>query len=138
MASRIKCACLIAVDKSKEKILLVRTHDYKKFYLPGGKIEKNETAKQALIREIREELLIELLPKTIKYLTTFEGPAYMQENINVELNCYTAKWTGQITAQTEVKEVKFLDLKAYDLMAPTLVHFITQWLFYNLEKIHTL
>lgn len=122
----IKCACLIVIDESKKKILLVRTHNNKKFYLPGGKIEKGENLKSTLIREIKEELSIDIVPNSINYLTTYVGPAYMNEKINVELNCYKAKWIGQIKANSEVNEVQFIDLNSKELIAPTLMNLIKE------------
>ena len=50
---------LVAQDIKDKKLLLAFSKNKQCFYLPGGKIDTGETAKQALCREIGEELNIE-------------------------------------------------------------------------------
>lgn len=50
----------------QQKILLVETSYHKYFNLPGGYLKKGETAKQAAIRELREEAGIETEPEELK------------------------------------------------------------------------
>ena len=50
---------------------------------PGGKIEANETPEQALAREIREELAVEI--SVDKYLTTVE---YDYPEFHLSMACY--------------------------------------------------
>ena len=42
---------------------------------PGGKIEIGESPEKALIREIKEELSVDLIPNSIKYMETFTAQA---------------------------------------------------------------
>lgn len=48
------CAVII----SNERILAMRDERLPYFYLPGGRVKMGETAEQAVIREVREELNI--------------------------------------------------------------------------------
>lgn len=57
-----KLAWLHLVER---KLLVVRSHPRQLFYLPGGKHDPGESDQQALIREIREELSIELKPGSV-------------------------------------------------------------------------
>lgn len=43
--------------------------------MPGGKIDLNETEQQALHREVKEELSVDLLSDSIKHYGVFEAPA---------------------------------------------------------------
>jgi 8-oxo-dGTP pyrophosphatase MutT (NUDIX family) len=54
-----KLAWIHIVDR---KILSTRTRGRDTYYIPGGKREGQETDHQALIREIKEELTIDLIP----------------------------------------------------------------------------
>jgi mutator protein MutT len=54
----IVCACL--VDVRDDRILLIRARDNHVWYFPGGKIDAGETPKQALVRELEEELGIQM------------------------------------------------------------------------------
>ena len=50
---------------------------------PGGKVEQNESREEALLREIREELDVEIAIKS--YLTTVE---YDYPNFHLTMHCY--------------------------------------------------
>ena len=90
------CAVLVSLNKEYNKILVVRSRENKKFYLAGGKIEENESPIQALIREIKEELDVDIIEDSIKYLKTIISNAYPQPNKRVKLVCYNANWIGVI------------------------------------------
>ena len=53
-----------------KKIVLVRDNGEERFTLPGGRVEYNEKAKEALIREFTEE--VQFVPKKIKLLGSLE------------------------------------------------------------------
>ena len=92
------------------KILTARSANKDKFYIPGGKRENGESDEQALIREIREELSVEIDLNTIKYFGTFEAQAHGHDpNVMVKMTCYFAKYTGQIKADSEIAEVAWLN-----------------------------
>ena len=59
MADIHKAAGIIIQDR---KLLFARAKDMDFFIDPGGKIEPDETAKQALVRELKEELAIDVNP----------------------------------------------------------------------------
>ena len=50
---------------------------------PGGKVEQNESREEALLREIREELDVEIVIKS--YLTTVE---YDYPNFHLTMHCF--------------------------------------------------
>lgn len=111
----IRCACLL--HAINDAILLVRVRDNELWYLPGGTIEEGETEIDALIREIDEELGVQLSPSTIRFDRTVTGPALGREG-DVELNCYRADWSGEIRARAEISEITYLPFDRSDKMAP--------------------
>lgn len=73
---------------------------------PGGKIEENETEEEALGREIKEELNIDI--KIINYVNE---ASYAYDFGTVSLKVYTAEITsGQISLE-EHSDGKWLDAK---------------------------
>ena len=62
----IKTAALVCVKENK--ILLVRVRDNTIWYFPGGKIDAGESADEAVLREVKEELNIILQKQDINYL----------------------------------------------------------------------
>jgi len=67
--------CVGAVIYNDEgKIFLMASPKWKKWLVPGGKIEESETEEEALIREVREEMDIEL-DKIFKFGEMFKSPS---------------------------------------------------------------
>lgn len=92
------------------KVLFVRSRNKDVPYTPGGKREGGETDVQALARELKEELQIDLVPESIKYLRTVVAQAHGKpEGMMVELKCYEADFKGVPTAGREIEEIQWVD-----------------------------
>lgn len=80
-----------------KKVLMARSHGQEVFYTPGGGREEGETSEQALIREVKEELLVDLVPETIQLYGIFSAPAHGRpEGTVVQMTCYTADYVGEL------------------------------------------
>jgi len=94
------------------RILTVQSEGYEVFFLPGGGKEKGETIKNALIREIKEELNVDLIPKTIKYITSFKSPTHEDpKHSDVIMHCFKAKFTGSLKISNEIKKMGWFTYK---------------------------
>lgn len=93
-------------------VLSVRSVNRKKFYFPGGKPESGENKEEALIREIKEELSVDIIPDSIQYLGTFEAPADNHPaDVLVKMDCFTADFDGSLLAAAEIREVAWISYK---------------------------
>jgi 8-oxo-dGTP diphosphatase len=115
VAELTTCACLFA--QPDRRLLLVRVRDNPHWYLPGGKIEPPETPGQAVVREVAEELQIELVDSTLEYKFTVVGPAYRQAG-DVQLLCFSAEWRNDPKPSGEVRDVAWLGEESFTLFAP--------------------
>ncbi|MBJ6119011.1 NUDIX domain-containing protein [Pontibacter sp. BT310] len=101
------------------KILSTRSKGRIKYYIPGGKREAGESDQEALTREIREELSVELLEDTIKFAGVFQAQADSHaEGIEVKMTCYTGGFKGTISPSAEIEEVVWLTYKDRELISP--------------------
>lgn len=90
-------------------LLSTRSKGKDTYYIPGGKRELGETDQEALLREIKEELDIDLQPETIAFFGQFEAQAHGKpEGTLVRMLCYTAEFSGAIRAAAEIEEVLWL------------------------------
>lgn len=102
-----------------DKILSVRSHGRDRFYLPGGKIDPGETARDAIMREITEELGVTLMTDTIRELGTFSGHGHnLPDGAIVRMTCFAADYTGTLAPAREIAELRWLTPRERDLMAP--------------------
>ncbi len=102
------------------KILSTRSKGKDAWYIPGGKREAGESDEQALIREVKEELTVNLKPETIKYLGTFKAQAHGKaEGVVVQMTCYTADYEGTLEVAAEIEEMAWLDTSVdYEQLSP--------------------
>ncbi|MBS8274225.1 NUDIX domain-containing protein [Thalassospira tepidiphila] len=102
-----------------ENILSVRSHGRDRFYLPGGKIDPGETAREAIKREISEELGVDLIPGTLRQLGTFAGQGHNQPDGSVvRMTCFTGHYSGTLAPASEIAELRWLSPRERHLMAP--------------------
>ncbi|PKI17993.1 NUDIX hydrolase [Colwellia sp. 12G3] len=94
------------------KLLSARSKNKHLFYIPGGKREIGESDEQALVREIKEEISVTLIPSTIKYAATFKAQADGKNNDTiVKLTCYYADFHGTLSPDAEIEEIDFISYK---------------------------
>ena len=91
------------------KLLSARSKNRELFYIPGGKREKGESDEEALTREIKEEISVDLIPDSIKYAETFKAQADGKDSdIIVKLTCYFADFQGKLSPDAEIEEIDFI------------------------------
>jgi uncharacterized protein (TIGR00730 family) len=91
------------------RMLAVRTQGKDRFYLPGGKREPGESDAAALVREVHEELGVELERDTLQLSTVIVDVAHgYAGGRQVRMACYTAEHTGTPAASGEIAEIAWL------------------------------
>ncbi|WP_411031282.1 NUDIX hydrolase [Spongiimicrobium sp. 3-5] len=100
------------------KILSTRSKGKEKFYIPGGKRELGESDAQTLIREIKEELTVDLDTASLAYMGIFEAPADGHKpGIIVRMTCYYATYKGVLKPDSEIAEIAWLGFNDQDRIA---------------------
>jgi 8-oxo-dGTP diphosphatase len=107
---------LIIIENGK--ILSTKSIGKNKYYIPGGKREKTETDHQTLIREIKEELCVDILHDTIEYVGTFTAQSDGDtDGVNVKMTCYKADYLGVLKKNNEIAEIRWLSYNDLDLIS---------------------
>jgi 8-oxo-dGTP diphosphatase len=110
---------LAFIEIQNRRVLETCSFGKDKWYIPGGKREGNESDEEALIREVKEELLADLVPETITHYGTFEAQAHGKpEGTVVRMTCYTAKYNGELSPSTEVEKLDWFDYSRRNDVSP--------------------
>ncbi|AUQ26737.1 NUDIX domain-containing protein [Dickeya zeae] len=102
----IRCACL--VHYLNNQLLVVKPRNKNVWYLPGGKIDDGENIRSALIRELQEELNIQLREEDITYLRSVIGPShdYFDDTL---LHCFTTTAASlDIQPNNEIEQARYI------------------------------
>jgi 8-oxo-dGTP diphosphatase len=105
------------------KVLVEKSFGKEYFIHPGGKLEAGETAKQALVRELNEELQISVNEKDLIPFDRNIAPAANSPEDTVHMEVFiVSKWEGTLKPAREVEEIRWLtsnipaDLKVGSIM----------------------
>lgn len=111
-----KLAFLYFVDK---KLLMTLSQGKDTYYIPGGKREAGESDIEALSREVREELTVDLIPDTVKHYGTFTAQAHGKPlGVLVRMTCYTADFSGDLQPSSEIQDIAYYTYAQRDIVGP--------------------
>jgi 8-oxo-dGTP pyrophosphatase MutT (NUDIX family) len=101
------------------RILSTRSFGKDTYYIPGGKRDGDESDVDALCREIREELNVELDRSTLQFAGKFEAQAHGKtEGVLVRMTCYWGNYHGQLRPTSEIEEMVWLDYEGREKSSP--------------------
>lgn len=101
------------------RLLSVRTRGKKRFYIPGGKREPGETDVECLRREIREELGVEIEPRSAAHFAVLDELADgFTDGRRVHMTAYTARYRGKLAPGREIAELAWLTSAEADRCPP--------------------
>lgn len=113
MISLVTAGLIVIKDR---KLLLAFSKNKKAWYLPGGKTDNGETTRDGLLREINEELNIQLDPNELKYYTHISVQAFGEvENTMMEQDCFLYPLSQEPNPCAEIEALSYFNSADYTL-----------------------
>ncbi len=110
---------LAFIELRNRKVLETKSVGKDTWYIPGGKRDEGESDEQALVREIQEELNVEIDPSTISHYGTFEAQAHGKpDGTMVRMTCYQARYAGELLPSAEVEMMDWFNSAQKELTSP--------------------
>ncbi|SKA33650.1 NUDIX domain-containing protein [Chitinophaga eiseniae] len=107
----IDCVGLIVVEN--RKLLLAFSKNKEAWYLPGGKVDAGETALQAMQREIKEELNMDLAEESLQWYYHITAPAFGEKNLLMRQDCFRHRLLQTPQPSAEIGAIRFFSLDTY-------------------------
>ena len=104
----LRVAAAIVTDQDG-RCLLVRKTGSTVFMQAGGKLEPGESALDALSRELREELDLELDEAAAEYLGVFRAKAAHEPNTLVSAAVFALETAAEVEPHGEIEEILWID-----------------------------
>ena len=118
--NNVFCASGILLNKKNQTLILSRKHKkYLKSYyeFPGGKVENSENFYSALVREMYEELKINVRENSLK---PFHFVQYKYSKFNLIMHSFIIRrWHGNISTSKNIN-FKWIDIQklSYEQLLP--------------------
>lgn len=120
----VTALCLL---DDRRRLLLVRKRGTTTFMQPGGKPEHGETAAEAGVRELSEELGLVVGPGDLTLIGAWEGPAANEADTLLVATVFLCPLTAEPLPAAEIEELDWLDLDRWQDrqdLAPLLTDFV--------------
>lgn len=118
-------AARIIVENETNEVLIIKRNDNGRIGLPAGAIEENETIKECIIREVREETGIEIMDLEVIGISSnpkLETVEYRNgdkiQYFTIEF--YSKHWEGALNTEPddEVQFAKFMTIESIQELLP--------------------
>ena len=92
------------------RLLVERSQGKDVFVAPGGKLEPNETPRQAVIRELKEEFRLQVDEADLAEFGTFYAEAAGSHNAGktLRMDVFMVKNAGNVVPDSEVEEIRWI------------------------------
>jgi len=109
--------------------LLVRKRGTSVFMQPGGKLEPGESAADALVRELAEELGLRVDAGRLGHVGRFTAPAANEARFTVDADVFTAPLGGPVAPLAEIEEIRWIEPARPGALplAPLLIEHLLPW-----------
>jgi 8-oxo-dGTP pyrophosphatase MutT (NUDIX family) len=107
----IDCVGLIVVEN--RSLLLAYSKNKGAWYLPGGKVDAGETPLQAMQREIKEELNMDLTADSLQWYYHITAPAFGEKDLLMRQDCFLHQLRQTPQPSAEIGAVRFFTRETY-------------------------
>jgi 8-oxo-dGTP pyrophosphatase MutT (NUDIX family) len=98
----------------ERKLLLAFSRNKQAYYLPGGKTDPGELSEQALVREIREELNLDLNIEALEFYTHVSAPAFGEvAGVQMEQDCFIYARQVNPVPGAEIGSIRYFSVAEY-------------------------
>lgn len=121
---------LAFIEIRERKVLVSLSKGKDVWYIPGGKRGVGESDEQALVREVREELSVEIDSQSVKLYGVFTAQAQGKPvGVMVRMSCYTGSYAGMLKASAEIVKYDYFSYFQRELCSE-----VDKLIFKDLEK----
>ncbi|MFM2414487.1 MAG: hypothetical protein RI911_180 [Candidatus Parcubacteria bacterium] len=119
MQEKIYIDKIAFLEIQDRKVLETKTKGRDVWYIPGGKPEAGENHHETLIRELKEELSIDIILESIEACGVFEAVAHGKpEGTYVRMHCYKALYRGTLQPSSEIEAYDWFDMSRINETSP--------------------
>lgn len=109
----------------RRRLLVVRPHGQDAYFLPGGLPEHAETLEEATVREVAEEVGIDLRADDLEPFAEIVTAAHGRPGTNVRLVSFLCPSDAEPTAIGEIAELAWFTAAEADRCAPAIQQLIS-------------